>query len=37
MILTFPDKVHHFGLSSVRQLEEILKSKLVDESVECLN
>ena len=31
--VAFPDKVHSFGLSIVDQLEESLKSKLVDESV----
>ena len=37
MGVNFLDKVHHFGLYIVRQVEESLKSKLVDESVECLN
>ena len=35
--VTFPDKVQHFGLSSVGQTEEVLNSKVVDESVECFN
>ena len=29
-----PDKVQHFGLSSVGQVEKSLKSKLVDNSIE---
>ena len=31
------NKVNNFFISSVRQVEEILKSKLVDESVQCFN
>ena len=34
---TLPDTVHHFGLLSVEQVEEMRKFKLVDESVECFN
>ena len=31
---TLTDKIQHFGLSSVKQVEDITKSKIVDESVE---
>ena len=37
MGVTLPDKVQNFGLYSVGQIEETLKSKLVDEYVECFN
>ena len=35
--VTLPDKVQNFGLYIVGQIEESLKSKLVDEYVECFN
>ena len=37
MGVTSTDKVYNFGLSSVKQVEESLKSKLFDESVQCFN
>ena len=37
MGVTFLDKVQYFALSSVGQVEEILKSKLSDKPVECFN
>ena len=37
MQLTFPDKIQNFGISSVGQVEKILKYKIFDESVEYFN
>ena len=37
MGVTLPDKLQHFGIYSVGQMEEILNSKLVDLSVEYFN
>ena len=34
--VTFPDKVPHFGISDVRRVEESLKSKQVDDYIECI-
>ena len=35
--VNLPEKLNHFGICSVGQVEESLKSKLVDESGECFN
>ena len=37
MGVNLTDKVQHIGLYSVGKVDEILKSKLIDESVEFVN